>query len=555
MLNNLAFSAKLDLGALFTLAGKLVTIQELSELGGKLEADLNAKGVIDPARPENISVNGSAVLQNVTAKTPLLPDEITLNGAFRFSNTEISADPEVKIGNSDVKVKAVIKDYLVMVMPRLADGKKTNVNIDVRSSNLEIDRLLPPPGDTTKPAPEAQTVETIPMEQYPELPDLVANINVNLAKTEFMHLTLSDFNLGINYADSKVAVASKGRLYAGGFNANVGVDLSNRKSADVKFSLNVDKVEANDFISNGNDNITGETAIEKQIRDLDSTIFGKLNMKINLNTNGLPQDFVNNLSGPVFVQIANGSFRGSKILGGVGKGITDFEVLGKKVLSGLIPISDKGDMNFDDTKADLEIKNGQLLVKDFDVNAKALGLLAFDGAVGFDGALDLKMQNTLNSAISSNLSNLTKNSPVALYPKDAKGNALLFFKIGGTLAEPKIALDTEKMKESVAGGIKDAISAKLNEVKDKVMDKVDDAKQAALDKAKELEDKAKAEADRMKKEAEDKAKAEADKAKAEAERVKKEAEDKAKAEAEAQTQKATGAATDKAKDALKGFKR
>ena len=542
MLNELAFSAKLDLGALFTLAGKLVTIQELSELGGKLEADLNAKGVIDPARPENISVNGGAVLQNVTAKTPLIPDEITLNGAFKFSNTEISADPEVKIGNSDVKVKAVVKDYLVMVMPRLADGKKTNVNIDVRSSNLEIDRLLPPPGDTAKPTPEA--AESIPMEQYPELPDLVANINVNLAKTEFMHLTLSDFNLGINYADAKVAVASKGRLYAGGFNANVGVDLSNRKSADVKFALNVDKVEANDFISNGNDNITGKTIIEKQIRDLDSTIFGKLNMKVDLKTNGLPQDFVNNLSGPIFVQIANGSFRGSKILGGVGKGISDFEVLGKKVLSGLVPVSDKGDMNFDDTKAELEAKDGQLLVKDFKINAKALGLLAFDGAVGFDGILDLKLQNTLNSTISSNLSNLTKSSPVALYPKDAKGNALLFFKIGGTLAEPKITLDTEKMKESVAGGIKDAVAAKLNEVKDKVMGKVEDVKDAALEKARELEDKAKEEADRLKKEAQ-----------AEADRAKKEAEDKAKAEAQAQTQKATEATKDKAKDALKGFKK
>jgi len=527
MLNNLAVNAKLDLGALFALANKLVTIQELSQLGGKLEASLSAKGVIDPARPENISVNGSANLQNVVAKTPLVPDAISVNGAIKFSNTEISAEPAVHIGKSDVKVKAVVKDYLAMVMPRLAAGKKTNVNIDVSSSNLELDRLMPP-SDPNKPEAE----ESVPMEQYPELPDVVANINVNLANTVFRYLTLSDFNLGINFANNKAAIASKGRLYAGSFNTNIAVDLSNRKSANVKFALNVDKVEANDFVTHGNDNVTGNSAIAKQIRDLDNTVFGKLSMKLDVNTKGLPQDFVDNLSGPISVQIANGSLKGSKILGSVGTGIAGFEVAGKKVLSGLIPVNDRGDMSFDDLKAEFEAKNGQLLVKDFKINAKALGVLAFGGGVGFDGNLNLKLQNTLSSSVSSNLNNLTKASPIALYAKDASGNALLFFNISGTFSDPKVTLDASK-NENPLNNLKEAATAKLNEVKDKAKEKLN-------------EEKAKLEA---------KAKAEADRIKAEAEAKKKELEAKAKAEADAQKQKAADAVKDKAKDALKGFKR
>jgi len=537
LLNNLSVSAKLDLGALFALANKIITIRELSDLTGKIEATLGASGILDPARPEKLSVNGNANLQNIVAKTPLIPDAISVNGAVKFSNSEISVEPAVQIGKSDVKVKLFVKDYLAMVMPRLAAGKKTNVNIDVNSSNLILDRLLPP-GDPNKPEEES-----IPMEQYPELPDITANINVNLASTVFRYLTLSDFNLGIKFANNKANVVGKGRLYTGGFSTNVAVDLSNRKSADVKFALNADRVEANDFISNGKNNITGDSEIAKQIRNLDNTVFGKLGMNMNVSTKGLPQNFLDNLSGPISTQITNGSLRGSKILSSVGSSISNFDIAGKKVLSSAVPVNSKGDMSFDDLKADFEAKNGQLLVKSLNINAKSLGLLSFGGGVGFNGDLNLKLQNTLSPSISANLNNLTKASPVALYAKDASGNALLFFNISGTFADPKVTLDASKNVNPL-NNLKDAATAKLNEAKDKAKEKLNEEKAkleaAALAKKKELEAKAKAEADKLK---------------AEAEAKKKELEAKAKAEADAQKQKAAGAVKDKAKDAFKGIKK
>ena len=538
LLNNLSVSTKLDLGALFALANKLITIKELSELAGKIEATIGAKGIIDPAHPENLSVNGNANLQNIVAKTPLIPDAVSVDGAVKFSNTEISVEPAVQIGKSDVKVKVLVKGYLAMVMPKLAAGKKTNVNIDVSSSNLELDRLLPP-SDPNKPLEE----ESDPMEQYPDLPDIVANINVNLANTVFRYLTLSDFYLGVKFANNKANVAGKGRLYTGGFNTNVAVDLSNKKSADVKLALNVDKVEANDFISNGKNNVTGNSEIAKQVRNLDNTLFGKFSMNMNVNTKGLPQNFVDNLSGLISLQITNGSLKGSKILGSVGRSISNFDIAGKKVLSNAVPVNSKGDMSFDDLKAEFEAKAGQLLVKNFNINAKNLGLLAFNGGVGFDGTLNLKLQNTLSSSISANLNNLTKASPVSLYQKDAKGNALLFFNIGGTFADPKITMDASKMSNPL-NDLKNAATAKLNEAKDKAKEKLNEEKAkleaAALAKKKELENKAKAEADKLK---------------AEADAKKREAEAKAKAEADAQKQKATDAGKDKAKGALKGLKK
>ena len=526
MLNNFSVNTRLDLGALYALASKLVTIQELSNLDGRIEANVSAKGVLDPARPENISVNGSATMQNIVAKTPLIPDAIAVNGAVKFSNTEISAEPAVQIGKSDVKVKAVVKDYLAMVMPRLAAGKKTNVDVDVFSSNLELDRLMPPSN------PKAPVEESPPMEIYPELPDVVANVNINLANTVFRHLTLSNFKMDIKFANSQANVKADGRLYTGGFNTNVAVDLTNRKSANVKFALNVDKVEANDFITNGTKNISGDSEISKQLRNLDNTLFGKFSMKLDVNTKGLPQNFVDNLSGPISVQITNGSLRGSKILGSVGGSLSNFEIAGQKVLRGKIPVSDKGDMSFDDLKAEFEAKNGQLLVKDFKINAKALGQFAFSGGVGFDGALNLKMQNTMSSSISSSLNSLTSRSPVALYKKDSQGNALLFFNIGGSFSDPKVTLDASQMANPV-DDLKNLATAKLNEAKDQAKAKLNE------EKAK-LEAAAKAQADKLKAEAE----AQKKKLEAEAAAKKKEAEDKLKKEAE-----------NKAKNVLKGFKK
>ncbi|MDR2555681.1 MAG: AsmA family protein [Fibromonadaceae bacterium] len=519
MLNNLSANVKLDLGALFALANKIISIPSISSLAGRIDANLTAKGILNPARPENFSVNGGINMQNIAVRTPAIPDAVSLNGAIAFSNTEISADPAVRIGPSDVKVKAVVKDYLAMVMPRLAAGKKTNVTVNVNSSNLDLDRLLPP-SDATKPPKEDEA----PMGIYPELPDVVANINLNLARTVFMHLTLSDFNMGINFANNRANIKGDGKLYTGGFNTNIAADLSNRKSANVKFALNVDRVEANDFITNGRKNVSGESEIAKQIQQLDNTIFGKLSMKLDVTTKGLPQNFVDNLTGPISVQVANGSLKGSKILGNIGEGLSKFEIAGRKVINPS-PVNNKGDMNFDDLKAQFEAKNGQLLVRDFNINASSLGLLAFTGSVGFNGDLKLNLQNTLSSAISSNLNNLTRASPVSLYQKDSRGNALLFFNIGGSFADPKVTFDASKNANPVSD-LKDMASAKLNEAKDKAVAKLNEEKAKleaqALAKKKELEDKARAEAEAKKKEAEAKAK---------------------------------GAVTNKAKDALKGLRR
>ena len=164
--------------------------------------------------------------------------------------------------------------------------------------------------------------------------------------------------------------------------------------------------------------------------------------------------------------------------------------------------------------------NGRVNVDPFDVNlagfkSKVGGSHGFDQTIDYTVATEIP-RDAFGGAANSVLTGLTSKAGVSV------GETIpVQIKLGGTVTNPTVSTDINKMAA-------------------KAMDDLKAQAQAELDrKKKEIEDKAKAEADRLKKEAEDKAKAEADrlkkeaeaKAKAEADRLKKEAEDKLKKQA------------------------
>jgi len=555
LLKQFVVNANLDLGALFALASKIAPIPAGTDVKGFLLANVQASGLLDPAHPEGLNVSGGAELKNIVAKVAELPDAVSLNGAVAFSNTAITTTQAAKIGASDVTLQVALKDYLAFVSPKLAAGKRLTADISVTSGNLEIDRLLPP-GNSDKPE---ETQESLPMELWPELPDMVVNLNVALGRTVFRHLTLSDFKLGMRMADQKVALDLGGRLYEGTFGTKLSADLTDRKSAQVKLAMNVNQVEANDFISNGNDNIEGKSVLAEQLRALDNTVYGKLIFNMDVSTHGLPQTFLDNLNGPISARVTQGKLVGSKIAGSITDGVAGFEIAGRKVLKDVVKF-DLNNMQFKDLHADFEAKNGKLLVKDFQMDAGGLGALALNGGIGFDGSLDLGVQNTFTAEMSKKLDGLVGGAQKAiagaagkalgglgsgvaagigamsLYPKDGAGNALFFLGLQGSLTSPKAQIDKPRMASALASSNKNATSP-ATDLKANVTAKLNDAKaqaQAALD-AKKAELEAQANA----KKAELQAQADAKKAELEA-------------KANAKKNEVKSQATSKAKDALKG---
>jgi hypothetical protein len=282
--------------------------------------------------------------------------------------------------------------------------------------------------------------------------------------------------------------------------------------------------------------VQGDTELAKQIRALDNTLYGKLNLDVKVTTSGLPQDFVNHLSGPINASITGGRLVGSNIAKSLNESLSSAKVgavdLGK-VLKDQIKL-DFSNMSFNDLSIALEAQNGKLLVKNFDMKAGALGTLLVNGTVGFDGALDLALDNALSTSVSGKIK--SNQVMAAIAPQNKAGNVMLYFNIGGTLSSPKVTLNTTKMASGVnniADALKDKAKAAVDEAKAKAQAAIDDAtakaEAAARAKAEELKAQAQKKADEVKAKAEAAAKKKADEVKSKAK--------------------------DKAKDLLKGFKK
>jgi ElaB/YqjD/DUF883 family membrane-anchored ribosome-binding protein len=518
--NQLMVDARIDLGQVFALASKIVAIPEGTDLKGIIDSKLNVSGLVDPAHPEKLSVNGNTLITGVVLKTPQVPDPIEVQGKLDFSNTSVNQNLAVKIGPSDVQVLVAAQDFLAFLAPEMAPGKKMNVSVNVLSQNLELDRLMPPPG------PEAEVEEGSPADQLPELPDVIANVTVTLKKTLFRHLTLSDFNLLVGLRDKVATVDLNARLYEGSIQQKITADIKDTKKGLISMMMELKNVEANDFISNGNNNIVGKDPLSTKLRDLDNTLYGKMNMKMDLKTQGTPLTFVKNANGLINLSLTNGKLAGTTIAKSFNSALASNEYL-QKVLK-----ADLTDIEFKAMEASLEAKNGQLIIKKMDLKNTPIGLLELGGAVGFDASLGLTLKNTLTKSISEQLDKGNKlvqgaaskalggtalagaGANLSLFPKDKDGNAIFYWLIGGTLASPSVKPDSKKMVQEAGASqaldnLKDAamneVNKKVDELKDQGKKLADDAKKQAMEKADALKNKADAKLQETKKQA-DKAK-------------------------------------------------
>lgn len=546
-LRQLQLNANLDLGALIALVGKVAPLSPGFALQGMLNAQLRAQGPIEPARPERLQVDGSASLARGLLKVEEIPDSIQMESTVRFGNTRISQDAKVKVGPSDVSVHAEITDFLAKIFPSQAAGRTMKVGVQVRSTNLELDRLMPPF------SAEEEKKSDIPMEQFPQLPNIVANLDVQLGRTVFRHLAFTDFRIKTAMRDQVIDFDLNGRTYGGSILSRVKADLTNRRNAQVGLFLDLRKVEANDFISNGNNNIQGQSQLAKKIRELDNTLYGKLDLLVDVKTLGLPQTFVDNMTGIIDVRSYDGRIVGSKIGGELASAVGGFEVAGRKVLAGVIP--EIADIRFRELKAELEVQNGKIAVKDFKLTDTPMGVLALQGSIATDASLALTVVNTLTPTLSRRLDELTSNAQraltgaaqaalgstgaalaagavgTALFPKDAAGNAQFFLNLTGTFAEPKAGFDSKRMLEGSKSAQKSAAPNPIANIRDNLETKVAQTRAQLEAQAKAKLDEAKRLADEQKRAAEAKVQAKQEEIKTKVNTERKKVESKAKDEA------------------------
>jgi uncharacterized protein involved in outer membrane biogenesis len=493
MLKGFDLDALLDLGKLVPLLQKLALTDKSFKAEGLIQAKLAAAGPLDPKAPQNLKANGTVDLKGVAAEGKPLPAPVRLTGQVKVDNDKIGENLMVHIGQSDLTVNGTVANYLALVMPKAAaggsaaKGQTAKAKLAIASGFLNLDELMPGgPKQEEKPAP--------PMTAFPKLPNLDAEIDLKLAKTQLMNLAMTDYSSHSTLANGILATAMKGTLYSGGFSSNLKADLNDTSDAKVALKLDVNRVEANDFISRLNDRLPANNRLMKSLYHADSVIFGKFNLNMDVNTHGLPQAMGDNLTGKIAFALIDGKLAETPFL----KGLSDALSKYSKSLA-------FREMSFSNFKSDLEASNGKLIVKDANIAESIVGSLLAAGAIGFDNTLNLNLESHLpanvsgvlagaGSALSSELSKLPGASALggaSLVPMDKAGRAIVYLLVGGTLAKPTFAVDSKRMMSEAAGGAKNALNDALQKKKDELK------AQAAAERAK-LEGQARGKADSAK---------------------------------------------------------
>lgn len=498
-LRSLAVGGELDYGNLMAIAHKMEVVDPDIRVSGRQTFRLTASGPLDAANPQGLVADGRLELIGIKASVPDLPP-VQLHGITTITNENMRQNLTVKLGNSDATVGVLVRNYLAVVFPEQAGGRRTHVGVDIRSKLVDLDELMPT-GDEDADS-------TAPLTAYPDWPPVDADVNVALARTRLMNLDMTDFTLKAVLREKSAVTDLKGVLYSGTFTSSVTVLPRTPTDWAFGFKLNVNKVEANDFISRLNDGIPLQNALLRSLAATDSAVFGKFSMRADLRTFGLPDAFADNLSGPVSFAVTDGRIVGVEWTKSLSASLAKaHSSLGFEQLV------------FSELKGDFVAEDGKLLVRDLSFDSPRVGAARATGSVGFDNALNLKLTQALPKGASSLvggagnavLGQLRKVAPGvpdgSLFPTDQQGRALMYYTVTGTVNDPAFALDATRMAAEGAGGAaaaaaRAAVAARAAEEKAKLEAaararlEAEKAKvrEAAAAEKKKLEDKAAAEA-------------------------------------------------------------
>ncbi len=498
-LRALTVSGELDYGNLVALAHKMEALDPEIKVAGRQTFRLSAAGPLDAANPQGLRADGRFELIGIRAEVPDLP-AVRLHGLTTITNERIRQNLTVTLGNSDATVGILVRDYLAAVFPAQAGGRRTHVGVDVASNLIDLDELMPE-------SPE-EADSSAPLTAYPDWPPLDADVTVSLARTRLMNLDMTDFTLKTALREKSAVTDLKGVLYSGAFSSSV--TILPRTNTDWAFGLklNVNKVEANDFISRLNDRVPLQNAMLRSLAATDSAIFGKLSMNADLRTFGLPDAFADNLSGPLSFAVTDG-----RIVG----------VEWTKSLSASLARAHSSlgfeQLEFSELKGDFVAQDGRLLVRDLSFDSPRVGAARATGTVGFDNALNLHLTQALPKSASGLVSGagnallgqLRKVAPGvpdgSLVPTDKQGRALMYYTVRGTVSKPVFALDAQRMAAEGAGGAaasaaRAAVAARVAEEKARLEaaararleTEAARAREAAAAEKQKLEEKAAAEA-------------------------------------------------------------
>ncbi|MBD1397420.1 AsmA family protein [Pontibacter sp. JH31] len=473
---------------------KLTKIFPLEDMtvSGRINANVAAKGKmsdVEAERYNNVTANGTMGITNLNFVSKDMPQGMKITSADAVFNNERIQLNNLRgfLGKSDIQASGTLSNYLGYA---LADNQSLRGNFTLNSNNFNVNEWMVDEntGQATTATSEAEGVVEVP-------DNLDITLNVNAKQVLYDDLKLS--NVG-----GRVLIKDKtARLDGVKFNTLGGtfVTSGSYNTKDLKHPLFDMKLDVQ--------NLSFKEAFNafntiKAVAPIAGLLDGTFSTNFNL-AGEIGQDMT-----PLF-----STLDGSGIVNVVKAAVRDVKIIDQ--ISALTRFDELKTFVIENKKIDAQIIDGSLVIKPFDLKVGDIEMTVggsnnVNGNIDYVTALNVpagKVGRELNTRLGSLIGN------EALKTSD---RITLNLNIGGTLADPRVAL---------AGGSAKGQAKQL--VESVVKSKVDEAKLQLEQRKQQLQDSVKNELDRKRQEAENKARLELEKKRQDAEKqIKKQATDK-----------------------------
>jgi uncharacterized protein involved in outer membrane biogenesis len=426
----------------------IIKLPQGASLGGRVVADVKARGEADPANPQKLDLKGSVDLKNLVVVWSPLIEPATINGAFTLSSKAIGQKVDVRVGKSSLTMAATVSNYLSFLLP---DPKKrlprTTADFTCTSPLLDLDAIMKPPE-----AAKGGGAQTAAVPIMAPLPGMDMKGTINAKKLVYKGYTMSNVLVKVSVVND-IADMDFVTGFAGGSIGNkLHANLKNVNNIVFTNDLTVKTVELNDLVGRFGEFIKPVTALNRELALINKCLFGQISLQSSLSgSGGTANAIMKNLAGSAAAQMANGKLVKAPVTGAVGSALTKFLKTDK--------LGSLDNMSFRDLATNIRLTNGRALFDNLKL-ASEIGDWSAKGSVGFDAIMDMAVSTRLSKAVSDKitaLENAAKGAllgkaqgtalagvagllgAVSLVPRDNEGRVNLKFGLGGLVSNPKIA--------------------------------------------------------------------------------------------------------------------
>ena len=417
-------SSRLQVSDLATLLPWLgVARPEGLALGGGITIDGKAEMPLD--RPEAIAFEGSLDLDDLSYRDATMAKPIErIGGRLRVRGQRADWDNfTATLGGTDLRGNLVVEDFL---RPRIGfklEAKRLDVNELIRTFAVASPNR---PGAQARPRagePGAGLVQ------------VSANGTLAAGALRFETFDLSDVRASIALRSAVLSMSKfQAKLYGGRLGGSCSLDLS-RATPGYNLDAALDSVDVNALAG----------AYDPGLKNL---LRGSLGGRMSLEAAGADLDaIVGSARGTADVEIAKGA-------------ITSFSVL--KQIASLVEMAGGKGIGQDETP--FESLGGHFAIGSRRAQTSDLVLDSADldisgtGSVGLDAALDLALAATFSQEASKGM--LDKTAQLRSLA-DSQGRIVLHLLAQGSLAQPRIGLDTRAQAKQMQRQAKDQVKEKL----------------------------------------------------------------------------------------------